>query len=686
MRKIMTTGLWCMALVAMATMQTWAATVDAESARQIATQFVKSRVARQLMSPRAVTMSMAHVEPSAVKEGVADYYVLNATDGNAFVIVAGDDRWGGVLACGDRALEMDQVPCNMQWLLNHYKRQMSFLRAHPDIAVTADRSTIDVAVSPLVSCVWNQRSPYYNQCPVSGTQHCLTGCVATAMAQVMYYWKYPAEAPAMEAYTASVTGASVPGLPGGPLDWDNMLDEYTTSATAQQQNAVAMLMRYCGQACKMSYGPSASGAYSDDELEGMKMFGYNADAELLDRDDYSAEEWNRMMLGQLESGCPILYGGVDADKNAGHAFVVDGYGGGMYHINWGWSGSGNGYFLLDAFTTMGLKYSSEQQMLYQVYPTGYLYGKQPVSLEGPVGVGSTSFTATWSDETPSDYVSDYTLYIQPYDPAAHLELLREGFSGVDVNLDATTALSAGKVGDYCDNAGWTGSFVYLGAGKCFIVGGQKYVGWLATPPLGLNGNETVTVRFKSRYFGSDESQVIVTCGDAEVTIALTRVAEEYVVVFNQVAPGSTVKFGCTGRAKRFYIDDVVVTTGDDRDPTEMDIFPDDCLVMDGITSTEKVVTGLVQGGFYRYVVVSHFEDGTSAKSNWQLVTLNEDGWHDHELGDVNHDGMVTISDVTMLIDYLLGGSDAACPVCGNVNGDSTVSIADVTVLIDRLLS
>ena len=662
-----------------------AGNVSARDARLKALQYLDSRQdISMITSPKGVTL--AHIEKSAANSRLVDYYVFNAEDGSAFVIIAGDDRAVDVLAYGGGSLDLSNVPCNMRWMLEHYKRQMSFLRQHHGLSVNRTAEQTALTVSPLVSCAWNQRSPYYNQCPTSGTQHCLTGCVATAMAQVMYYWKFPAQVPAMESYTSAVNGMTVSALPGGTLDWDNMLDEYTTSATTQQKDAVAMLMRYCGQACYMGYGTSASGAYSDDELEGMKTFGYNVDAILLDRDDYTADEWAGMIETQLEAGCPILYGGVDPNNNAGHAFVVDGCGGGMYHINWGWSGAGNGYFVLDAFTYNGLKYSSEQQMLYQVYPTGYLYDKHSVVMAEAAHIGATSFTAMWNDTTPSDWITDYTLYVQPYDPSAHVELLNETFAAINVNLDATTALSSNKVGDYCDNPGWTGSFVYLGAGGCFIVGGQKYVGSLTTPSLNVGVGEVITVRFKARYFGSDNSSVIVTCGDEQQTIELTRMATEYAVVFDNVGAGAKVTFGCTGRASRFYLDDVRVITGDDRDPTEMEAAAS-CLVIPGITDKDYTVTGLTMGATYRYLVVTHFADGVAKKSNLRLVTLLDVPEHDFEPGDVNHDGSLTIKDVTALINYLLTeDADSICVICADVNNDNAVSISDVTALINVLLT
>ncbi len=672
--------LFVVLLCVMMSMDVAATGIDVVAARHRAMQFLSDRQGTVLSSnPRQLTL--AHAEKSNADARLADYYVFNADDGRAFVIVAGDDRAANVLAFGNQALDMDDVPCNMQWLLNHYKQQMDFLRTHPKVSLRSVTGQNSVVVSPLVSCTWNQRSPFYNQCPTSGTQHCLTGCVATAMAQVMYYWKYPAMAPAMDAYTSEVNGVTVGALPGGVFDWDNMLDVYPTNATAEQKDAVAMLMRYCGQACHMGYGTSGSGAYSDDELEGMKTFGYNEAAVLLDRDDYSADEWAAMIEEQLAAGCPILYGGEDADKNAGHAFVVDGCGGGMYHVNWGWSGSGDGYFVLDAFTTMNLVYSSGQQMLYQVYPAGYFYDKHAALLGQATNVNSTSFTASWTDATPGDWVASYTLCVQPYDPTDHEVVLNETFAPIDVSIDATTALSANKVGNYCDNPGWTGSFVYLGAGGCFIVGGQKYVGSLTTPALHAGADGKITVRFKARYYGNENSSALVTCGDVQFNIPLTRMTTEYAVVFENVEEGAKVTFGTTGRASRYYLDDVVVTTGDDRNPADAGF-----LIIPDITTNDYTVTGLEAGATYRYMVITHYADDQIRQSNMQLVTLLDQQEHGFAVGDVNHDNEVTISDAISLIAYVIGTENDVCEICANVNGDDFVNVTDAILLIDIVLN
>ena len=136
----------------------------------------------------------------------------------------------------------------------------------------------------------------------------------------------------------------------------------------------------------------------------------------------------------------------------------------------------------------------------------------------------------------------------------------------------------------------------------------------------------------------------------------------------------------------FYLDDVVVTTGDDRDPIEMNELINGCLVFPDITATDFSVTGLSAGGTYRFLVVTRYADGTTKKSNSQVVTLAEQPDHTYQLGDVNHDGSVSIKDVTDLIDYLLGINDDICFICADVNGDENISIGDVPAIIDKLQS
>jgi hypothetical protein len=346
--------------------------IDATAAWGRAERFVGAQRAG-LRSHAGVTLRLTHVEPSAVNAALADFYVFNASDSSCFVIVAGDDRAEEILAYGDGVLDMDSLPCNVQYWLEGYCRQLETLHAHPEASRRQQQRQDTLIIEPLVTARWNQTRPYNDMCPLLDGKHCVTGCVATAMAQVMHRWKFPPMAPALAAYTTSQNKIAVPALPQVELQWDEMLDTYlANNYTESQATAVATLMRYCGQSCKMDYGTS-SGAFQVNELAGMKLFGYNVSSTLLVRYNYTDAEWEEMLLEDLQAGRPVLYGGENASGIC-HAFVIDGYDGSRYHANWGWGGMADGYFALDAFST---GYNYGQAMLYHVYPDG-VEGLQPV--------------------------------------------------------------------------------------------------------------------------------------------------------------------------------------------------------------------------------------------------------------------------------------------------------------------
>lgn len=220
--------------------------------------------------------------------------------------------------------------------------------SHANASASAETSS---AVAPLLGNIeWDQTSPYNNMCPRYDSVHvAATGCVATAMAQVMAYYKYPKQLKAdIPGYVNRWNGIpmEIPTITReeGIYDWDNMLPKYNkeANATQQQKDAVAKLMYHCGAAVKMSYGPESAASVSASKLA--KYFGYDADLMMdLSRSSFTLDKWMQIIDTELAAGRPVLYGGQASD--GGHQFICDGIDGeGLYHINWGWSGSQNGYF------------------------------------------------------------------------------------------------------------------------------------------------------------------------------------------------------------------------------------------------------------------------------------------------------------------------------------------------------
>ena len=347
-----------------------AAPVSVDAARGMASRFLQSAVTGKMMRQSATMMlTLAHAEPWSGDVRQSDYYVFNSSDGSAFVIVAGDDRAEAVLAYGEGSLDMGDLPCNLRWMLGSYKEQLEWLRANPDAVVERCRVPYnEVTIVPLLTCTWGQSKPYYNMCPIYQGEYSVTGCVATAMAQVMFYWRFPDRAPSLSGYTTRTHHFFVPSMPSRKMEWDKMLNEYVaTPYTTAQADAVAALMRYCGQSVHMDYSPNGSGAYVYQQLSGMKAFGYNPSAKQEAKGNYTYEQWDALLQNELLAGRPVLYSGNDPAAG-GHAFVVDGYFDGKYHVNWGWNGTGNGYFALGAFVVRGYSFQNSQEILTGIYP------------------------------------------------------------------------------------------------------------------------------------------------------------------------------------------------------------------------------------------------------------------------------------------------------------------------------
>lgn len=281
---------------------------------------------------------------------VANYYVFpNGTD-KGFTIVSGDDSMPDIVGySASGTYDESMVPEAMTYFLKEYSNMVEAVKAGDGKAqrTLEERRGVTVApaVSPLVNVHWGQGTPFNNLCPYYATgKRSVTGCVATAMAQVMAYWKYPKELKAdIPSYVTTTNNISVRGETGGQAyDWDNMRTEYKSAYTTAEADAVAKLMLHCGKAVEMDYGASSGAVVTHKKLA--TYFGYDKDLMLtVSRSSFSLSEWITLIDNELKAGRPILYSGRSSD--AGHLFVCDGSDGeGLYHINWGWNGNQDGYF------------------------------------------------------------------------------------------------------------------------------------------------------------------------------------------------------------------------------------------------------------------------------------------------------------------------------------------------------
>ena len=308
-----------------------------------------------------------------------------------YAVVSADDVAPEVLGVSTTVFN-GKPNSNMSWWLNAMDEVVSnAAKTGTKLKViTPDPEKYPTRVEPLMTTKWDQEEPYNNLCPiVSGSTRCLTGCVATALAQVLNYHKTP------EHGYGSRTIYYPLGDPNGTpvtanfgehyYDWDNMLDEYVSNYSDAEALAVATLMLDCGVAAKMQYGGpnEGSGAYSDDAAEGMRQYFGFSEARCVHRDNFSDAEWMDMVFNEISTVGPLYYGG---DNNSwfnpgGHAFVIHGYReDGMVYVNWGWSGDSDGWYDISLLDPIGYEFSRHQDMILGIIGEPKVYEELTVNL------------------------------------------------------------------------------------------------------------------------------------------------------------------------------------------------------------------------------------------------------------------------------------------------------------------
>ena len=383
---------FCMLL----TLSSLAAPVSKEKAMEEASAFIiKKNPAGARKQIRLATRASRLSEASEA----TGYYVFNIGDNGGFVIVSGDDRTAPILGYSDEGtFDAARIPANMKAWLQGYTEQLETLSKLSDLeaakvlrAPRKSRVNTRNSIAPLITTKWDQATPYWKQCPqfmktddeADGYDLAYTGCVATAMSQIMYFYKQPAQTLAeIPEYSFTVAGdnysystVTMDAQPVTRLDWAHMRETYTGAEDDVYTDAVSTLMLYAGCSVKMQYGRNSSGAYTDDIPKGFKYFGYGSKVAF--RIDYSQQAWDDLVYSELAAGRPMIYNGT-AGSGGGHSFICDGFEYGDYfHINWGWGGMGNGFFQLSILnpSSSGIGgssssegYNMKQNIIYNIIP------------------------------------------------------------------------------------------------------------------------------------------------------------------------------------------------------------------------------------------------------------------------------------------------------------------------------
>ena len=345
----------------------WATTVVAAprtkaQMKEAAAKAINEQRMKKRMAPRQAA------EMQTLKTAVG--YEIIGFENGGFAVVSTDDLVPEVLGVSISSYS-DGENTNFQWWLSAINGAVEYAVTN-NVAlapIAPDPGKFPTQVGPLMTTEWDQDDPYNNLLPGNSSRRVLTGCVATALAQVLNYFKVPEHGIGQRTIYYNSTPVTA-NFEQNVYDWDNMRDTYNYGQYSDvEANAVAVLMRDCGVASNMDYGLDGSGAYSTEAAEGMRTyFGFN-EAVCYERDNYygykyySDEEWMDMVFTAISEDGPIYYGGADRYQG-GHAFVLHGYDAtGKVYVNWGWSGDDDGYYDISLLNPSYYEFSIGQDMI-----------------------------------------------------------------------------------------------------------------------------------------------------------------------------------------------------------------------------------------------------------------------------------------------------------------------------------
>ena len=423
------------ALIAMTLGQIIAGPVDAQRAQQIGNSFLSAKALKS-------DIQLNLVYTSATRNAV-DYYAFNVSNGNGFVIVAGDDRVKPILAYSTSGtFDPSDIADGFEFTLNTFSHEIQYIREH-NIAATDDitaewasvaetgyinkeRKSREV-VGPLCPTIWNQNWPYNSQCPEdeegSGGR-VYAGCVATAMGQVMKFWNWPAQGTGSYSYNPEGYPTQTANFGETEYHFELMPNSLDSLSTEEDYFYIAQFLHHCGISVDMQYSGHGSGAYSFSVPIALRTyFNYTADDDVTlsfwGFNFYTIEQWIQMLKdGGLDEGMPLYYSGSDDNGAGGHAFVCDGYDENDYfHFNWGWSGKDDAWCPIGALNTTKYAFNDSNGFIGHIQPATPDYYQRPENItdfEVVENEDMTSVTISWTNPENNlngEPLGDFTVYV-----------------------------------------------------------------------------------------------------------------------------------------------------------------------------------------------------------------------------------------------------------------------------------
>lgn len=335
----------------------WAEQITREQALHQAQQFLNQNGKGAALTMAETSMSKARRRGQHVSDY---YYVFNVGQNLGYVVVSGDDRTAPILGYSEHGtFDVDKIPCNMAAWLQGYADQIKYIQEHPEAQVTRGDVPTHADVSSLISTTWGQNAPYNNLLPSVGGRKCVTGCGATAMAQIMNFHGAPAGCSGIPGYTTSTHSIVCDALPATTFDWGNM----------GSNGEVAKLMQYCAYALQADLDPDGTSAFDNMIVNALTgYFGYGSGVQEAYHSTYGDADWDMLIYNEIANSRPVILIG-QSPTAGGHFFILHGYtvssGVGYYTVNWGWNGSEDGNFLLSAMdpASVGAGFNDNQAVI-----------------------------------------------------------------------------------------------------------------------------------------------------------------------------------------------------------------------------------------------------------------------------------------------------------------------------------
>ena len=389
--------------------------VDLEKAKAVGQRFACAKFNNNLLENNDLQL----VYTGASQRGETCFYVFNVGE-TGFVIVSADDRFRPIVGYSDEGTFATE---NMSPELAFYLDKIIEARTSRNAVLidnTAEEWQSVAATGKLLSrnggravdyiCTtkWNQDSPYNLYAPEASSGpggRCYAGCVATAMSQVMKHWDHPAQGSSSHSYYCYGYGMQSANFGATTYDWEHMPDRLG-GASQEEIEAVALFMYHCGVSVDMQFSPTGSGANSWDVPYAIRhYFSYSNQCSLKSRDEFSLSNWQNMLKDQFDIGWPVYYSGFSND--GGHAFVCDGYDDNdLFHFNWGWGGSSDGWFVIDE-----IDYAGWAQAIFNYVPED-VYDYMPMQPENlsvePNGEFDYAATIQWTNPTQNIHFENLT--------------------------------------------------------------------------------------------------------------------------------------------------------------------------------------------------------------------------------------------------------------------------------------